>query len=94
MRHDHIEAILREEERDRQQDVVRPKRGTNAAHHSAGNVYMSCLTNIGPPRIHEPLRDTVGYLVIHNGSQAHDAHMHVILLADKSGVLDGFAAGD
>lgn len=37
---------------------------------------------------------TVRYLVVHDGSQAHDAHVHVVFLADEAGVLDGFAAGN
>ena len=34
------------------------------------------------------------YLVVHDCSQAHDAHMHIILLAHEAGVLDGFAVRD
>lgn len=34
------------------------------------------------------------YLVVHDCSQAHDANMHVVLLAHESGVLDGSAAGN
>lgn len=34
------------------------------------------------------------YLVIHDCSQAHDAHMHVVFLAHEAGVLDGFAVGN
>ncbi len=37
---------------------------------------------------------TVRYLIVHDCPQAHDAHMHIILLAHETGVLDGFAAGD
>lgn len=32
------------------------------------------------------------YLIVHDCSQAHDANVHIILLAHKPGVLDGFAA--
>lgn len=34
------------------------------------------------------------YLVVHDCSQAHDAHMHIILLTHEAGVLDGFAIRD
>ena len=34
------------------------------------------------------------YLVVHDRSQAHDAHMHIIFLADEARVLDGFAVGN
>lgn len=34
------------------------------------------------------------YLIVHDCSQAHDANMHIIFLADKAGVLDGFAVGN
>ena len=43
-----------------------------------------------------PLKDTllpwvcIYYLVVHDGSQAHDAHVDVVFLADETGVLDGF----
>lgn len=39
-------------------------------------------------------RVTVRYLIVHDGSQAHDAHVHVVFLADETGVLDGFAVGN
>lgn len=31
------------------------------------------------------------YLIVHDCSQAHDAHVHIIFLAHEAGVLDGFA---
>lgn len=34
------------------------------------------------------------YLVVHDCSQAHDADMHIILLAHKARVFDGFGVGD
>lgn len=40
-----------------------------------------------------PFKWSVGvcYLVVHDRSQAHDAHMHIIFLAHEAGVFDGFA---
>lgn len=34
------------------------------------------------------------YLIVHDSSQAHDAHVHVIFLAHEAGVFDGFAVGN
>lgn len=33
----------------------------------------------------------VKYLIVHDCSETHDAHMHVILLTHYPGVFDGFA---
>lgn len=41
----------------------------------------------------ECVRGPRWYLVVHDGSQTHDANVHVVFLAHESGVLDGPAAG-
>lgn len=93
MRHDHIEAILHKEDRETEseQDVVRETWvyihiQCNRVHRKhimlmfiiiCVSLYGACVSGC--------------YLVVHDCSQTHDAHMHIIFLAHETGVFDGFA---
>lgn len=71
----------------RQEDVVRKKIC------SAGNTLSSHMKDITVSSAFCLLyvEGEQQYLVVHDRSQAHDAHVHVVLLAHQAGVLDGFA---
>lgn len=97
--HDHIEAILHEEDRERESEnrmwSEKAKYIEIVTAQETQTLTFLCyivrvsLYNTVPFKW--AVSVTVWYLIVHDCSQAHDAHMHIIFLADEAGVLDGFA---
>lgn len=93
MRHDHIEAILHGETEKQWAGCGKKKKNYVFNTWQHRKRIIPSMSDCAPHRTvqREMQVQPLVYLIVHDCSQAHDAHMHIIFLAHEPRVLDGFA---